>query len=535
MFNFGKLNPVPGAVVVVAWSIVMFAIVFVVLSGVSIFDHYAFRQTQVATVAREIFRGGPWVEYLMPVLGPPWTAPMEFPLYQILMAEWSHLTGMGLETSGRLISALSAIVSLVLVARLLELAAFKLEERWMSMIFVAAAPMFVYWSHAVMIETLALALSLGFLLCAVEFTEKGRVWPLGLGAVLAVLAALAKATTFGVFAVVVFAIFGLRFLEFSLANRTNPGRIIERCLQWMSYGIGLLAPALLVSAIWVDFADGVKDASPITVFLTSERLSNWNFGPMEEGVRAFKFIFTSFRDQFPPLAAQAFGIFWIPVFLLAAYGLVRRGWNRRYLVIILLIGFCAGPAIFRNLYETHYYYWVANMPFLSVLIALGVVWGVGDLIGRLEGASAKWPGWWRDAVRVVPVAAMLLGSIYTYSTFFISRTLDRQMGSPHTIGELVRSFTSEDDFAVIYGVGWTPIYQYAMDRRVVMMNGGGEQAAQDHLSSIGAYPSAYVACARERERVETRAEHALYAGQVLEMRGTVGSCDVYQLVARTSE
>lgn len=80
---------------------------------------------------------------------------MEFPVYQILTAELAHLTGLNLELSGRLVSLVSGALGLVFAARALFLAGLGNRESAIALFFIAISPMYFYWSHAVMIETLA--------------------------------------------------------------------------------------------------------------------------------------------------------------------------------------------------------------------------------------------------------------------------------------------------------------------------------------------------------------------------------------------
>jgi hypothetical protein len=48
----------------------------------TILDQYGFRQAQTAATLEYLVKGGPWFAYETPVLGPPWSIPFEFPLYQ---------------------------------------------------------------------------------------------------------------------------------------------------------------------------------------------------------------------------------------------------------------------------------------------------------------------------------------------------------------------------------------------------------------------------------------------------------------------
>ena len=70
----------------------------------TISDAHGFRQSQTAISADVILRGGPWLIYETPVLGPPWTIPFEFPLYQWIVAALTWLTGSAMDSIGRAVS-----------------------------------------------------------------------------------------------------------------------------------------------------------------------------------------------------------------------------------------------------------------------------------------------------------------------------------------------------------------------------------------------------------------------------------------------
>jgi hypothetical protein len=58
-------------------------------SGQPILDWYTFRQTQTALTSYWMCHGGFKLAYETPVGGYPWALPLEFPLYQYLVAKLS--------------------------------------------------------------------------------------------------------------------------------------------------------------------------------------------------------------------------------------------------------------------------------------------------------------------------------------------------------------------------------------------------------------------------------------------------------------
>ena len=81
----------------------MFALA-VLWIGVSqpLLDQYFARQTQTALTSYWLIRGGPIFAYETPVAGFPWSVPLEFPVYQIVVALLSS-AGVPLDPAGRIV------------------------------------------------------------------------------------------------------------------------------------------------------------------------------------------------------------------------------------------------------------------------------------------------------------------------------------------------------------------------------------------------------------------------------------------------
>ena len=88
-----------------------------------------YRQAQTALSAYFIKEDGDFsLAYPTPVLGKPWSIPMEFPLYQWTVVGVSELTGWGITLSGRLVSI--ACFYLMLPAVWLLLARWAVAPPW---------------------------------------------------------------------------------------------------------------------------------------------------------------------------------------------------------------------------------------------------------------------------------------------------------------------------------------------------------------------------------------------------------------------
>ncbi len=134
--------------------------------------------------------------YPTPVLGKPWSIPMEFPLYQWTVVVTGKVTGWGLTKAGRAVSI--ACFYLALPAVFLLLARWNVApgRRWLVLAVVVTCPLYVFYTRGFLIETMALMFSLWFWV-AFERTVEGRskAW-LALAILAGTGAGLVKVTTF---------------------------------------------------------------------------------------------------------------------------------------------------------------------------------------------------------------------------------------------------------------------------------------------------------------------------------------------------
>jgi hypothetical protein len=146
-------------------GLVFFAALWVMTRAwdASLLDRFQFRQTQTSLAAYWMQRDGFHLAYTTPIFGPPWSVPLEFPLYQWLVARLAGATGISLVAAVRLVSIgffLSALPALYGLAGLVERDA---RRRMLIPAVVLTAPVCLFYSRAFMIESCAAALAAWFL------------------------------------------------------------------------------------------------------------------------------------------------------------------------------------------------------------------------------------------------------------------------------------------------------------------------------------------------------------------------------------
>lgn len=139
----------------------------------SILDLHQWRQTQTAISSYELLAGGPFWRYLTPMLGPPWSLPYEFPLYQWLVAAIARSQSLAIETAGRAISVAFFLATLVAYWFALDLLDVRPRYRPVFVALALVGPLYLFWSRTFMIESTALFFAVTFVLALHRMTADG--------------------------------------------------------------------------------------------------------------------------------------------------------------------------------------------------------------------------------------------------------------------------------------------------------------------------------------------------------------------------
>ncbi|MEZ5415661.1 MAG: hypothetical protein R3F03_15245 [Opitutaceae bacterium] len=415
----------------------------------SLLDRYEFRQLQTALSTFWIASEGWKLDYPLPLFGPPWSVPMEFPIYQTLVAWLHNLTGCGLEQSGRLVSISFLLCSLPAIYDLLGITGLSRSRRLIVMIFIITCPVYLFYARTFMIETTALCFSVWFL----ASLRRGLVafhpgW-LVLTLCFATAAALTKITTFIVFGIPAAAL----VLSQTVFARTVPSRtrVLKLCLS-----AGIAALSFFIAWAWFRHGDAVKDSNPFTGFLTARELQDWNFGPL------------SLRTDWS---------FWIKIqevisgYILAdgalAIGLICTAFatkNIRWVAGLCLAGFFSGPLVFANLYHIHDYYYAANAIFLvgAAGLLLASAWDNPRLPAGLNWSM---------------LLLVLIFQGYAFYRGYYSHHRNPAPPPPE-IAAIIREEVPADGVLLIFGDDWNPLIPYYSERRAVMVPGRRENESQ---------------------------------------------------------
>ena len=428
--------------------------------GHSLYEDYAFRQTQTALLARNYAESGIDLRHSpLTVFGPRSDVPLELPLPQAMAALLQRL-GLGPDFAMRMVGLSGFVVTAVVLAILVH----RWHGRRAAVVATAVfqlTPFALLWGGAALIDFPATALALTMVLLADIWFRGGRPWLLLLVGTVSALAFLVKPTTAPVYCVLVlFA--GLAALAGARARddevRPSPRFRSSPLARVLAGLLTVGVPGLVAAGLWTHYADGVKHSQPLVRFLESSALWSWNFGTTDQRTDP-----ETYRLIGERLTTEVWGVLPLVV-LFALVAVVTSSGPERLLRVGWLVTACAGPLVFFNLYVVHSYYLSGIYPALVVVVALGVE-------GLLESTRS------RPSVRAV-LAVVLVASLAT--TFFTDQgrhdasKLWADQPRPYA-STVIASHVPRGETVVMIGCDWDPTFAYYAHRTAVMFRGAGSE------------------------------------------------------------
>ncbi len=402
-----------------------------------------FRQAQTAISAYFIQREHNFsLAYPTPVLGKPWSIPLEFPLYQWCVVGVANGLKLPLTQAGRAVSIACFYLSLPAFYWLLAGIGLTRSRRLLVLGMMVTCPLYIFYARAFLIETMALMFGAWFLLSYGRAVEKWNGWWLTLAAVAGAGCGLVKVTTLLFFLMPALAwTLGWLWHDWRQPSAARWSALGRRVL-WCSMAVVVPFTA---SIAWLRYTDAIKAQSVAGQFLISDRLTAYNFGT---GVRFSPDLWRQhwhilFHDitTWPVLAGCA----------LLAVVFARRWW--RWIAFLVFL-FFAVQVIFPVLYAWHEYYYVASG--FTLMFAYGLaVCGVFE--SRLP----------RQAVWVVALAlyGLQIGNYLSY--YFPSQRQISNGGDNLTLA--LRHVMAPDEVMVVAGNDWSSMTPYYAQRRAFMI------------------------------------------------------------------
>ena len=403
---------------------------------------HEFRQTQTALSIAFIEQDHDYsLAYPTPLFGPPWSVPMEFPLYQWSAAWIGQTTGWSVPVSARTVSLLCFYLCLPALGLLLKDFGFGAAARWSGLSLVLCTPIYIFYTRAVLIESMALMFTLWFVL-AFSRMCRHRSWGwLAVAAVAATAASLVKVTSMMAWCIGP-AIGGLWW---SWREWRQGGWSAWRKSVLM--GVSCAMPPGIASIWWVQTADAIKATSPGGQSLISSNLTGFNFGTWSDRLELDKLaqILSNISTGIAPL--------WVIV-ITGVLGILAGRRLHNWRGPIALCWFVAVVFAFPVLYRIHDYYFYA----IAMLTIVSVISGIEFAVRRF-----KLPG-----ARVWLVLFVALTQLHAYKlAYWPGHSLPSNGGSQ--LHRLIHDALPVDGVIIVLGEDWSSSTAYYSRRRCFMI------------------------------------------------------------------
>jgi hypothetical protein len=403
-----------------------------------------FRESQTAISADWLVRepAGGMLAYQTPVLGPPWRLPLEFPLFQQLCA-WGAAAGLGVATSGRLLSLICWIGCLAVLWKLLPTWGLPEKRRVPALALIAAAPLHTAYSVSLLIESMALLGALAHLWTFWRYSEAGGLKWWTATVVSGTMVSLVKITTW----LPAGALTGALTLWCGWNALKTPERALRlrRCAWMAAAGILVLAAGLA----WSKWCAGIREHNRLSAALFSEGGQKlWIFGNLRDRLSP-KFNALLLLKHAVLLFGPA-GIF-VPWILWRGAGPEAEPAGRVAVLVPFSAYFAHAYGLF-PLHLRHDYYLFGSGVFLIAAVAAA--------LASIESRAGA-PAWTRWAGPILAGSMVLTGTAHV-----LLRRGYRDVAADAAL-KAARA-VSGGGALLTFGLDWSPRVPFAAGRKALM-------------------------------------------------------------------
>ena len=317
-------------------------------------EGHAYRQTQTALVSYWMIKDGFRLNYLMPVIGYPWSAPLEFPIFQWLVSYLVYLTNWNLEKTGRSLSIFFYYISLIPLICIVR--KYGLVAIILATVIYLSSPVELFYSRSFLIENCAVFLSISAFYIYLCKLKNNEIITIFLYLAIGSLAGLQKITTY--LPVALICMFDI-LSQLRVYKKFKFNKLLA-----LKFFLVLLT--LIPAILWSKYSDIVKDSGYISRFLLSTVQNDWIFGNLSTRLN-----FLYWEKVFGYRLIILGGLI-IPLCITIYLYFKKKLRVSRESILLILIGI-AGPLIFGPLFYVHDYYLLASIIFLvggfSILLA----------------------------------------------------------------------------------------------------------------------------------------------------------------------
>jgi hypothetical protein len=390
----------------------------------------AFRQTETALTAYWMIKEGWQLAYQTPGWGYPWAVPIEFPIYQSLVAFITWIGHLPIELVGRLVSYFFLIACAWPAFQITRRLKLPPDTTWVFCALLWSSPLYLYWGRTFMIETAAVF----FTLAAIPYLLDLRAIHPSLrsviiGSLWATLGMLQKSITTGP----VLMILGIFLIAPSIRNWRSALPLRRFMFFLLAFGL-----PLFIGVLWTVYADVIKNYNFVGRELNIKfRLSAQYLGTISQHLSP-----STLKDIFWTriLNQNAAGFLGITLLIGALWS--GQGSTRTFIAICIVL--TAFPTLlFFNVNLLLEYYQVASVVFLLAALALCcVVW--------LPTVTH-----WRLSVPMVAtmlVIANLLNFWSDYGQIVRAQPGELRFVRSMIIGDIINRYVPDDTGIIVFGL-----------------------------------------------------------------------------------
>lgn len=490
-----------------------YLLLFLVLSGFvlvyflrfisnPIYDIHGFRQAQTAIPVQYMTDWKSFINYETPVMGPPWSIPMEFPLFQGIVKVFHDVTRLSVDISGRVVSIVFFLGIFFALYGILRELNFSKTTFWVCALLLVTSPSYIFWSRTFMIESTAVFFGLMYVLFALRLAKGRR--NLGLNFVLCLscgaLVALTKITTF----------FPMSIAAFFLTMKDCKWLIEIHRIRVNKVAIALATiVALALGLFWTKHADSLKNLNYIAGgYIDSSSLHWWNFGSLEQ--RFSSHVWNRVYKNTVLIIVE-------PIALLIFIAFVSYK-VRKLTAIYFVVAFLSAYLMFLNLHYVHEYYPYAN----GILLITAVGIALSEYLS------------WRPIYKQLLVSLIIVGNLTVFFRFYYPVTLNQNQRI-FAIGDYLKKNTPQDSVLLLNGFAWSSELPYETQRRSLMVfelprtnTVQRYKASIQKMKADNIFVSAYVTCGKTPFQ-----ELDNYISEFYDLRNanhsSIDGCDIFLL------
>jgi len=430
-------------------------------------DLYSFRQTQTAITIQDYFNHGLSIfNYKIPVFGPPWQVPFEFPVYQVSVYIFMKIFSMtNIDLGCRLVSIIYFYFSALALLILCKMKFSIPKVYWTIFMVYIFTPFTFTWSRAALPDYASVFFGLMYIIFFdiwMNHSKKVLAYDIRYFATLicGILCCLCKATSlFPVVIILAFSIIYKLYEDFNGNYPPNIESIINYCRNNLIYLLKIVSLCIIpfvIGLLWVKYTDFIKSQSQYTQWLTSDPLRLWYYGSKLQKIdfNQWNVIFNRIHEYFAPYLL----ICLLPISIYALYNMQFKVKTRIFFLSLPIAVFFTIFCL-TNLYWVHDYYLIAVSPYICVLFGFGLYYVAFELTKKRLLLKCV----------IFLFVIMSLAQPAKYYEYVFYKSKDYEPDTYTKIGNYIQESTGKDEYLIVQDQDWSSAQLYASNRRGFMI------------------------------------------------------------------